>query len=1181
MKRNATKLLFRFFCLGLLLSKAGLAQNEKAQKNATAKPNIIFILTDDQRWDALGYAGNNIIHTPEMDKLAREGSYFKNALVTTPICAASRASIITGLYERTHKYSFETGAIKQEYMQQAYPVIMRKAGYYTGFFGKFGVKFSGIKKIFDVADDYDRNTAFTDLRGYFYKTINGDTVHLTRYTGQQGLDFIKNAPIDKPFCLQLSFSAPHAHDNAPDQYFWQKETDYLFQDINIPGADLAEEKYFNELPEDVKKGFNRLRWTWRFETPEKYQHSVKGYYRMIAGIDLEIAKIRAELKKKGVDKNTVIIVMGDNGYFLGERQLAGKWLMYDNSIRVPLIIMDPRIHKHKDIEEMAFNVDVPATIADLGGASLPESWQGSSLVPILLGKKNSLNNDTALIEHLWEFKEIPPSEGVRTNEWKYFRYINNKTLEYLYNLKVDPRETKNLAGDIKYKTPLNTLRNKLEQLIIKRHDPYSGLPTALTTNFDRQSNGVITKNKQPFFSWVVPRQSSKQLAYQVLVSSSKENLMNNVGDMWNSGQVRGEKAVNILYEGLSLKNDAVYFWKVRTWDASNRLGEYSLLQSFKYSPSEVGYNKSTQFQTDRIAPHKFILQKNNVYFIDFGKDAFANMELHYKSKQKETLVIRVGEKISKDKIDSQPGGSIRFQEIKLNITPDKMVYNLPIKADARNTKPGAAVLPASFPVIIPYRYAEIEGAEQKINKEDVVQLAYHTYFDDSASDFTSSDKILNQVWDLCKYSIKATSFTGLYVDGERERIPYEADAYLNQLSVYATDREYNIARNTIEYFMEYPTWPTEWQLHVALMFYQDYMYTGDKSLIEKYYEPLKYKTLMELADDDGLISTQSKKLTPEFMQQLGFKDPAVKLKDIVDWPPAAKDTEWKLTKSEGERDGYVFMPVNTVVNCFYYKNMEIMAEFAKLLNKPAEAIDFRLKSLRAKQSINEKLLDKTTGIYTDGIGTNHSSLHANMMPLAFNLVPHKNVPAVVAFIKSRGMAASVYGAQYLMEGLYNAKEDEYALQLLTSTSDRSWYNMIASGATMTMEAWDMKYKPNADWNHAWGAVPANIIPRELWGITPKTPGAQIISIKPQLGSLQESKIKVPFITGTVSASYKRFGDKRQSYVIELPANVSAELTMKYGADDTVTLNGENVNLSFGTIRLSPGVNNIEIVFNTF
>jgi alpha-L-rhamnosidase len=121
--------------------------------------------------------------------------------------------------------------------------------------------------------------------------------------------------------------------------------------------------------------------------------------------------------------------MGDNGYFLGERQLAGKWLMYDNSIRVPLVVYDPRVKKHQDIDLMALNIDVPATILDLAGVEKPKSWHGKSLMPVVTGQQKSLNRDTILIEHLWEFENIPPSEGVRTADWKYFRYVNDKSWE--------------------------------------------------------------------------------------------------------------------------------------------------------------------------------------------------------------------------------------------------------------------------------------------------------------------------------------------------------------------------------------------------------------------------------------------------------------------------------------------------------------------------------------------------------------------------------------------------------------------------------------------------------------------------------------------------------------------------------------------------------------------------------
>lgn len=193
------------------------------KKKQEKKPNIIFILTDDHRWDALGFAGNKIIQTQQMDKLAREGAYFKNAFVTTPICAASRASILTGLYERTHGYTFQQGSLKEPYMQLSYPVMLKNNGYYTGFFGKFGVTYKEAEKLFDEADIYDRNGQYPNRKGYFYKTIGADTVHLTRYTSFQAQEFIKkNSSGDKPFCLSLSFSAAHAHDNAPEQYIWQE-----------------------------------------------------------------------------------------------------------------------------------------------------------------------------------------------------------------------------------------------------------------------------------------------------------------------------------------------------------------------------------------------------------------------------------------------------------------------------------------------------------------------------------------------------------------------------------------------------------------------------------------------------------------------------------------------------------------------------------------------------------------------------------------------------------------------------------------------------------------------------------------------------------------------------------------------------------------------------------------------
>jgi hypothetical protein len=319
------------------------------------------------------------------------------------------------------------------------------------------------------------------------------------------------------------------------------------------------------------------------------------------------------------------------------------------------------------------------------------------------------------------------------------------------------------------------------------------------------------------------------------------------------------------------------------------------------------------------------------------------------------------------------------------------------------------------------------------------------------------------------------------------------------------------------------------------------------------------------------------------MAKLGFADTTQRVRDIVDWPPAQKDTGWKLPKDwpQGERDGFVFTPISTVINSFYFRNMKIMTEFARVLNKPDEALDFELRAAKAKKAINERLFNQAGGYYNDGIGTDHGSIHANMLPLAFDIVPEAYKQSVADYIKTRGMGCSVYGAQFLMEALYNAGAADYALELMTKTDDRSWYNMIRVGSTISMEAWDMKYKPNSDWNHAWGAAPANIIPRGLWGIQPKTPGFSVVTIHPQMSTLKNSSIVMPTLKGQIKGAYQRVNNRLSKYIIEIPANMVGEFEAGFAPEDVVTLNGEAVNLSFGSIRLNPGVNEIEIRVNSF
>jgi hypothetical protein len=317
------------------------------------------------------------------------------------------------------------------------------------------------------------------------------------------------------------------------------------------------------------------------------------------------------------------------------------------------------------------------------------------------------------------------------------------------------------------------------------------------------------------------------------------------------------------------------------------------------------------------------------------------------------------------------------------------------------------------------------------------------------------------------------------------------------------------------------------------------------------------------------------------MKKLGFADTSSRIRDIVDWPPAQKDTGWKLATPEGERDGHEMMSINTVVNCFFYENMKLMAEIAGIINKPDDAVLFKMMAAKVKLAINQKLFNSEKGVYIDGEGSGHSSLHSNMMALAFGIVPAEKIRKVVEFVKSRGMACSVYGAQFLLEGLYRSGEAQFALDLMRATNDRSWWNMIKTGSTISLEAWDMKYKPNSDWNHAWGAVPANIIPRYLWGIQPKTTGSAIVKISPQMGNLKFSSIKTPLIYGQIKGEYRLVNDQVRTYSLVIPANMTGEFTVNLSEKEVISHNGKKISRKVHSIRLNPGLNQIEISVNSF
>lgn len=656
------------------------------------------------------------------------------------------------------------------------------------------------------------------------------------------------------------------------------------------------------------------------------------------------------------------------------------------------------------------------------------------------------------------------------------------------------------------------------------------------------TQSVRIANRHPAFSWSIAQAPAnmRQSSYRILVASHPDTLAKNNGDMWDSREVKNGASAAVVYAGKELQPAQLYYWKVMVRDQDNTASDWSAPAVF-FTDSVLSNYRTAKYpllKTDQF-PAKFILT-DGVAHADFGKAAFGQLKLTLTAlKDNDTVVVQLGEAIlANGHVNSNPGGTIRYQRYVLPLRRGTYTYQVKIKQDMRNTGPQAIKMPAYIGEVLPFRYCDITGYKGRLKAEEVVRAAVNYPFDDQAAVFESPDSVLNAVWELCKYSMKATSFAGTYVDGDRERIPYEADAYINQLGHYATDREYTLARSSHEYLLHHATWPTEWILQSVLMAYHDYLYTGDGRSARHYYNDLKAKLLMPLEMPNGLISTRTGKQTPALMEAIHFNGGA--LRDIVDWPHTGI---LGLGKAEGgETDGFIFKDYNAVVNAYYYKALRDMETMAKALDKTADAGLFGAKAEQVRKNYRKYLWDKKRKVFVDGIDTTHASLHTNMFALSFGLVEPAYEKDVAAFIRSRGMACSVYGSQFLMDAVYDGGDETYGLQLLRSTDERSWYNMVRAGSTIAMEAWDNKYKPNQDWNHAWGAVPANIIPRKLMGIEPLSPAWATFRIKPQIADLPWARLQAPTIKGPVKVFYEQDGDTF-SMKVEIPANTTAQVVL--------------------------------------
>ena len=695
--------------------------------------------------------------------------------------------------------------------------------------------------------------------------------------------------------------------------------------------------------------------------------------------------------------------------------------------------------------------------------------------------------------------------------------------------------------------------------------PSALAPTGLLCQLMTHPEKVRIPTVRPQFGWVVNdgMPGAVQAAYRIQVTSDPETFAGEKGDVWDSGKVSSSRSLHVRYGGVLLVSDTDYYWRVCIWNDRDEISPWSDPQHIRTGALSEEYTTVRYpLEQTEVQPVEVLEKAEGHYFVDFGKAAFGTVRLPFTcAEDGHNIDIHLGERlVSRHTVDRSPDGAIRYRKIALSLKKGCHLYTLEIPPDKRNTGSQAILMPTTVGEVMPFRYCEIVNAPSPVAPSTIRQIAVHYPFDENASSFESSDTVLNAVWDICKYSIKATTFCGVYVDGDRERIPYEGDAYINQLGHYSVDREYTLARYTHEYLIRYPTWPTEWQLHSVMMAWEDYMYTGELQSLETFYGDLCAKTLIDLARDDGLISTVSELCTTAFERRLHLHNPRYDfghgLRDLVDWPPGSFTEE-----GQGERDGHEMLPVNTVVNAFHYRALVLMSRIASALGRADDRQRFADQAARVKATINRLLFDHERGVYVDGEGSHHASLHSNMFILAFDLVPEERRQRVVSFVKSRGMACSVYGAQFLLKALYLSDEDAFALDLMTARHDRSWWNMIQVGSTMTLEAWDWKYKNNLYWNHAWGAAPANIIPRFLMGVRPLEPGFCKILIQPRPGTIARAEMKLPTIQGTVTVRFENHPKESFVLEVEIPANMTARIDLPFpgGYDSNVVVDGKTLN----------------------
>jgi len=477
----------------------------QAAEAGPARPNIIFLLTDDQRDNTLAAMGHPFVKTPHLDRFLRDSVRFRNAYIASPVCSPSRVCFLTGMLERVHGVGFSSSyQLTEQQWERTYPALLRKAGYHTGFIGKFGVEYYTFKG--KTPDKFDFWWAHDGWTKFLPKDSKGPSVQpyhgarediITFIMGEAMTKFLDQRPDDKPFCLSVSFNVPHGSQTT-SMYMgypqWFRMTrpanenpklkgspfyDTLYRDIDIPIPDDTCSDPYRFIPKSVldqDKGRRNGTYPYNYDRATCLEHHIR-YYQTITGLDHVIGKLRADLERRGLAGNTIILFASDHGLLMGEYGMGGKALLYDLASKFPCIIHDPRIpqaQRGRQLDQLVSSLDYARTILDYAGVEPLEFMDGRSLRPLVEGR-DAPWRDELFLESLFTMRDNPFQEGIRTGRWKYVRMYDGvlpyderhvdfagrrPDFEMLFDLQADPGERTNLATAAEHREVLAELSRK-------------------------------------------------------------------------------------------------------------------------------------------------------------------------------------------------------------------------------------------------------------------------------------------------------------------------------------------------------------------------------------------------------------------------------------------------------------------------------------------------------------------------------------------------------------------------------------------------------------------------------------------------------------------------------------------------------------------------------------------------